>query len=122
MSDFDSGLFWPAFKATGLLLEASTVLPGCTEPTVFDVAYRRPDVNPLGMQSADHEIEYQHEDAPTLAEGAQVIIKHRRGVLGSTVIDEVLYTVRQAPRVELASGADGFFRCAYLTRETPFRG
>lgn len=105
MSDFDSSLFWPAFSAAGMLREASTMLPGDVRATTFRVGFRRPDVNPItGMQSADFEIEYQYADAPTLAEGAEVLI------------DGVLYRVRQAPEVRINGGADGYFRCAYLTR------
>jgi len=123
MSAFDPGKFWPAFEKAGFLLEASTQLPGCTSATTFLVGYKRIDVDPLtGMRSADHEIEYQHEDAPTLAEGCEVLIQHKRGVLDSTVLDPVLYKVRDKPRVKEGSGSAGFFRCAYLTRLTPFRG
>lgn len=105
MSDFDSAVFWPAFAAAGMLVEASTVLPGEIRPTTFMVDFRRPDVNPItGAQSADYEIEYQFTDAPTLEEGAEVIVAG------------ALYRVRQAPAVRAERGADGFFRCAYLTR------
>lgn len=103
--DFNSALFFPAFAAAGMLVEASTILPGCIEPTTFMVGFRKPDVNPItGMQSSDYEIDYQYADAPTLAERAEVIV------------DGVLYRVRQAPEVTVEKGADGFFRCAYLTR------
>jgi hypothetical protein len=106
VSDFDSAVFFPAFAAAGMLFDASTVLPGHTKATEFKVGFRKPDVNPItGMQSADYEIEYQYWDAPTLAEGHAVIV------------DGVLYRVRSAPQVTVDAGSDGFFRCAYLTRE-----
>lgn len=105
MSGFDNALFWPAFEGAGLLLAASTILPGCTKATEFKVGYRRPDVNPItGVQSADYAIEYQHADAPTLAEGAEIIV------------DGIMYRVRSAPEIDTQRGADGYFRCAYLTR------
>lgn len=107
MSAFEDGraAMWPAFKDAGFLVAASTQLPGCTEPTEFDVALRKPDVNPItGVQSRDYEMEYQHADAPTLAEGAEVIV------------DGVMYRVRSEPTIETERGDDGYFRCAYLTR------
>lgn len=99
--------FWAESKAAGFLVSASTILPGCTRPTDFDVRFGRPDANPMtGVQSSEYEIEYQHSDAPTLVEGAQVLI------------DETLYRVRQSPYVEPARGDDGYFRTARLTRES----
>lgn len=105
MSAFDSAVFWPVLSAAGMLLEASTVLPGEVRPKAFMVGFARPDVNPVtGAQSADYEIDYQYHDAPTLAEGAEVIVAG------------VLYRVREPPRVDIERGADGYWRCAYLTR------
>lgn len=122
MSGFDDTVFFPALAEANMLLEASTLLTGCTVPTTFMVGWRRPDVNPItGVQSADFEMEYQRDDCPTLEEGAQVIIKHTRTVLGETVTEPVLYTVQKFPVVDVAKGDDGFFRCAYLTRQTPSR-
>lgn len=119
--DFDDALFYPAFAAAGMLLLAETQLPGCTEPTTFSVSYRRPSVNPItGAVSADHEIEYQQKDAPTLAEGAQVVVNHVRDVDGVTVTTRVLYRVRQSPTTEGERGMDGYWRCAYLTRLTAY--
>lgn len=113
---------WRDLGDNGFLVEASTVLPGCTAPTTFMVGWRRPDVNPItGVQSADFEMEYQRDDCPTLEEGAQVIINHTRTVLGETVTEPVLYVVRAPTQVDVAKGDDGFFRCAYLTRQTPSR-
>lgn len=109
MTDFNSAVFWPELAAAGMLCEASTILPGAVSATAFMVDFRRPDVNPItGMQSADYEIEFQYDDVPTLAEDAEVIVKHPTG--------DVLYRVRKAPEVRIDRGADGFFRCAYLTR------
>lgn len=105
MSDFDESVFWPEYKAAGMLREATTVLDGCVTVKRFDVRYQRPDVDPFtGARSSDHLIEYQHCDAPTLREGNEVII------------GDVLYRVRENPYVDEASGATGFFRKAKLTR------
>lgn len=121
MSDFDDSKFYAAFAAAGFLLVAETVLPGCTEATTFNVSYRRPSVNPFtGVVSSDHEIEYQHADAPNLAEGAEVVINHTRKLDAVTVTTRVLYRVRQQPTVEAERGLDGYWRCAYLTRLTAY--
>lgn len=113
MAGFDHSVFWPAFEAAGMLHAASTVLPGQTSPTSFKVGYRRPDVNPItGAQSADYEIEYQYADAPTLAEGAEVIVD----VSTDGTPRNVLFRVRSEPEVDTSRGADGHWRCAYLTR------
>jgi hypothetical protein len=121
MSDFDDSVFYPAFADAGFLLHAETVLPGCTAPTTFHVSYRRPSINPMtGVVSSDHEIEYQHHDAPTLAEGAEVILNHTRKLDGVTVTTRVLYRVRQSPTNDPGSGADGYWRSAFLTRITDY--
>lgn len=102
----DDALFWPEFKRAGMLDEARTILPGCTSETVFDVRFGRPDVNQItGMQSSDYEIEFQYDDAPTLREGAQVII------------GGAMFKVRAAPFVDPQRGDTGHFRTAYLTKE-----
>jgi len=110
MSDFSVArdAMWPAFAAAGVLLEASTVLPGRTSATTFQVAYRRPDFDPIsGMQSADYAIQYQQKDAPTLVEGAEVLV------------GGCLYVVREPPRVDSEHGGDGFWKVAQLTRVGP---
>lgn len=107
MSAFEDAraLIAPALKDAGIWTEASTMLPGCTEPTIFAVGFRRPDVEPFDRaRSTDYEIEYQHHDAPTLAEGAEVIV------------DQVLYRVRETPTVQEGRGDDGFWRVALLTK------
>lgn len=112
MTAWDERVFWPEFKAAGMLVEASTVLEGCDQPTTFDVRYARPDVDPFtGARSNDHTIEYQHCDAPTLQEGDEVIIQHERGA--------ILYRVRENPYVDPMGGASGYFRTAKLTRVQP---
>ena len=105
MTIFDSSVFWPEFKEAGMLRLASTILPGCTEATEFDVRLVMPDViTANGQVSREYAIEYQHADAPTLAEGAEVLI------------DCTLYLVREDPFVDEEGGADGYFRKALLTR------
>jgi hypothetical protein len=95
---------WPTLKAQGALKTASTVLAGCTEITYFDVAFARPTMTIFeSVRSSDYEIEYQHQDAPTLAEGAEV------------VVDGIYYRVRETPRVDPDRGDDGFWRQALLT-------
>lgn len=98
-------VFWPAAKADGMLVEASTVLPGDTEPTVFDVDLIQPQRSPIdGTLSTDWTMEYQHDDAPTLREGAEV------------VVEDTMFRVRQKPEVSENAGSTGFFRIAILTR------
>lgn len=104
MSAFDQTVFWTAAKAAGMLKAASTILPGCTVPTLFDVDFRRPDVNVVGgARSTDYEIHYQYHDAPTLVEDAQVIV------------DGKMYRVREDPFIDPARGDDGFWRSAFIT-------
>jgi hypothetical protein len=86
-------------------VECSTVLPGCTEPTTFHGKFDLPDVDPLtGMRSKDYRLDYRHTDAPTLREGAEIIVDGR------------MFRVRQDPEIDSDGGADGYFRCVYLTR------
>jgi hypothetical protein len=107
VSDFGDArdAMWDALSGSGMHVECSTVLPGSTEATEFHGKFDMPDVNPLtGMRSADFRIDYRYSDAPTLLEGAEIIV------------DGVMYRVRQDPEIDAERGADGYFRCAYLTR------
>lgn len=105
MSDFDPSVFWPEFKAAGMLTTATVTSDGDTFDV--DVGFSMPDQERLGGRglSRDYEIEYQHEDAPDLDEGDGV------------VINGVSYRVRQPPYIpHPGNAADGFFRCALLTK------
>jgi hypothetical protein len=103
VNDWNEAVFWPAFKAAGMLDVAQVLLAGSDVPLSVDVDFSKVDVNPMtGVQSTDYEIEYQFDDLPTLAEDDQVIIR------------ATLYRVRQVPRIE-GIGATGYFRKATLT-------
>ena len=105
MIPFPYDVFWTAAEAVGMLKEASTILPGCTEPKGFLVRFRQPDFNPLaGVRSRDFEIEFQYHDVPTLKEAAEVIV------------DGVLYRVREDPFIDAERDSSGYFRTALLTR------
>lgn len=104
---FDAGVFWPAFKAAGMLSIASDAAGN------FDVAYQAPGrfANDGRQVSNEHEIEYQHADRPDLAEGdALSIAPIPAGTTGD-------FKVRQAPYIRDSGGnaADGYFRHAVLT-------
>lgn len=102
---FDRDVFWPAFKSAGLLSEATVTSGGST--FTMDVGFSMPDQDRMGrgVLSRDYEIEYQHADAPVLDEGDTV------------TIDAVAYRVRQAPYIpHPGNAADGYFRCALLTK------
>lgn len=102
---FPSGRIWAALKAKGMLLEASTVLPGDAEPRTIDVRFWKPDRETgNGHVSREYEIEYQHCDAPWLAEGIDIIV------------DGTLYRVRTPPYINEEGGSSGYFRRALLTR------
>jgi hypothetical protein len=104
--DAASDAMWDALSpdASGIHVWCSTVLPGCTEAAKLHAKFDSPDVNPFtGARSADHQIVYRHRDAPTLAEGAEI------------VVDGTLYRVRQEPEIDPSKGMDGRYRCAYLT-------
>lgn len=107
MSLFDDAVagLWPAFKQAGMLSVAMITSGGTT--FVIDVGFSMPDMDRLGrgVLSRDYEIEYQHADAPELAEDDAV------------VIDGVTYRVREAPYIpHPGNAADGIFRCALLTK------
>lgn len=107
MSPFDaaSDAMWDALESAGIHVACSTILPGCTEAKEFHGKFDAPDVNPItGMRSHDYRLDYRHGDAPTLREGAEI------------VVDGKMYRVREEPEIDAERGADGRYRCAYLTR------
>lgn len=102
MDAWNQSVFWDAFADAGLLVDASL-------PTgVIKVGFARPDTLRMDglTRSTDYEIEYQHADAPGLAEGDAVEIG------GSS------YRVRETPHVtdNPAQGSDGTWRRALLTK------
>lgn len=102
---FDPSVFFPAFKAAGMLCVATD---GDGD---FDVDYRRPGrVLASGAISNEHEIEYQSADR-VLAEGDALSLVDPSGdALGN-------FKVRGAPFIpELGNAADGTFYCALLTK------
>lgn len=100
--------FWGAFKDAGMLVEASVLYAGQSEPEVVDVGFIEPDSFEFaGTVSKQYRMEYQAADLPYLAEDDQVII------------GAFLYKVRSDPTVDEAGGANGTFRKALLTRIGP---
>jgi hypothetical protein len=61
--DFDTSVFWPAFKEAGMLCEAR-YQPSIGPLVIFDVGFKQPDQIVLdGLVSAtDYSIEYQSAD------------------------------------------------------------
>jgi hypothetical protein len=114
MTDFDESVFWPELQAAGMLRQVRVKPSGRAATDVY-VRWDRPDdVSRIGAQATDYEMEYQHADLPTLAEGNQVTLLDDNGdpVAGGK------YQVRQAPFVppDPANSRSGFFRHAYLTK------
>lgn len=108
---WNEAVFWPAFEAAGMLVDAQVLFAGTDVPIAAKVSFCAPTVNPMtGVQSYDYEVEYQHADWPELDEADQVIVEG--GVY------QGLYRVRQAPRTE-GLEATGFFRKALLTKVAP---
>lgn len=101
---WNEAVFWPAFKSAGMLRRARALYSGDDRIIEADVAFSKTEIDPVTMvRTSDFPMEFQHGDLPELAEGDQV------------EIDDVLYRVRELPRVEGAT-ATGFFRIAKLTR------
>lgn len=102
---FDASVFWPAFKAAGLLV-AATVNGG----DAVDIGYSAPDRPRLDgtMVSTEWEMEYQATDLPDLAEDDLVTITG----FGNFRVREPSYT----PEGVQGWGADGFFKRARLTK------
>lgn len=99
---FGSDVFWPAFKAAGML-ETAEFYPSPGTPVEFDVGFSRPDQIVLdgAAHTTRYSIEYQVSDV-TLARGS--IVK----ILGET------FEVLEPPR---ARGSGDFF-IAYLEKIT----
>lgn len=99
---FDSSLFWPAFKAAGVLVEV-THQPAQGELVKFDAGFTRPDQLVLDglVHSTDFGIEYQAGD----------IVLHRDDLV---VIEQVTYKLQQTPKVK----GDGKFVTAVLEEVT----
>jgi hypothetical protein len=101
--NWDETVFFPAFKATGITVEAIVAPGGGTDVTV-DVIYSQPDARfTTGVQSAQHLMEYQAADLPGLIEGDAV------------TIDGTAFRVREASYID-GETPTGFFRKALLTK------
>lgn len=98
--------FSKAVDAAGMRVDATVRPKDCVErPFSLRVAFDRPDVIlDVGAKSTDYVIEYLTADAPTLTEGDEVEIA------------DVVYRVREEPRVPEVGGRDGTFSRATLTR------
>lgn len=113
MTDFDRSVFWPEFKAAGMLSPAAVKQAG--KPRVLvDVRYSQPSDGIGSQVSQQHSIKYQHADLPYLAEGDLVDFLDADGA----VIRAQRFKVREAPLVSNNPGDDtsGYFRHALLTR------
>ena len=109
MSDFSTDFatrFAAAADAAGMRVDATVRPKDCVErPFSLRVAFDRPDVIlDVGAKSTEYVIEYLTADAPTLTEGDEVEIA------------DVVYRVREEPRVPESGGRDGTFSRATLTR------
>ncbi|QBQ98173.1 head-tail joining protein [Paraburkholderia pallida] len=72
---FDLSVFWPAFKAAGML-ERVTV---DGTPDEFDAGFNRPDIVLFDRAKvSDNVLEYQTADAPALTTGSVLVIKGMR--------------------------------------------
>lgn len=113
MNDFDRSIFWPEFKAAGMLRVASVKQAG-KSATIVDVKYSQPTDTLSQQLSQEHSIKYQHADLPNLAEGDTVSFLDAAGA----VIRAERFRVRSAALVsnEPADDRSGYFRYALLTR------
>lgn len=108
---FDPTVFWPAFKAVGMLKVATVVI--MYEELTFDVGFQKPgQIMPSGAISAQYEIEYQAVDCPFLAEGDTIAIEGEGDFLVRQPPD-VLDTALEGKR---PSGADGTWKRVLLTK------
>lgn len=101
----DRSIFWPAFVAAGLLSTATITSGGTTAN--YSVGFSQPDQPRFDGRgrSSEYEIEYQAADLPALAENDAV------------TIDGTAYRVREPSYVTPGgNAADGYFRCALLTK------
>lgn len=113
--DFDRSVFAPAFIASGMWIPIRVTSTG-SPPIITDghARYSRPDVV-KGSLSAEHEIGYQADAFPGLAEGHRVDFLDADGnaIAGKT------FRVRQKPYVTENPSDDqtGYFMCANLTTQ-----
>lgn len=107
---FDQSLFWPAFRAAGLL-RLITATINSVDVDAW-VSYRSPDQLRLDGQarSTEHEIEYQADDLDGLAKGDAITLwgDESKG-------SGVSFRVRERPFNDQPS-ADGYFQLALLTK------
>lgn len=109
MSDFSTAFaskFAAAVDRAGMRVEATVRPKDCVDrPFTLRVAFDRPDVIlDVGAKSTDYVIEYLTADAPRMTEGDEVEIA------------DVVYRVREEPRVPESGGRDGTFSRATVTR------
>lgn len=113
--DFDTSVFWPAFKDAGMLKRIS-VKPRAGGATLYgDVLWRSPD-QPAGAhsQSREYEIEYQVADFPKLKEGDTVQLLDE----DDAPISGMKFAVRRPAYVSdrPLDGDDGTYQQAQLTK------
>lgn len=114
MGDFDRSVFWPEFKAAGMLRAAWVKQAGRAAVTV-DVKYEQPTTRIYGQQnSQDHTIKYQAADLPYLKEDDLLTFLDDDG----NHIRTQQFKVREAPYVPSDPGVDrtGYFKYALLTQ------
>lgn len=113
MTDFDESVFWPEFKAAGMLKFATVKQKGGARDVW--IGFNTPDVPRFNGEgrSRDFEMEYQAADLTNLAEGDAVTIWADEDKSSGTK-----YVVREAPFVSdiPAQGTDGYFMRALLTK------
>lgn len=112
--DFDRSVFWPEFKAAGMLRSAWVKQAGRAAVTV-DVKYEQPTTRIFGAQaSQDQTITYQAADLPYLAEDDLLTFLDADG---NQILRE-RFKVREPAYVSSDPGQDrsGYFKLALLTR------
>jgi hypothetical protein len=100
---WDTSVFWGAFKAAGMLVEA-TFQPSAGPAITFDAGFTRPDTIVLDgvVHSTDYSIEYQSGDVQLVRDNV-------------IAIDAVQYRIRQSPTAK----GDGTFMVALLEKVQP---
>jgi hypothetical protein len=100
---FDQAVFWPQFKAIGML-ETATLYPGTPDQRDIDVGFDQPGALQLdgAVGVTSFQIEYQTGDAPTLKREHRLLLKG------------TLYKCAQSP---LPKG-NGYFSTVMLSRVT----
>lgn len=107
---FDQSLFWPAFRAAGLLRLATVTISGGDVDAW--VSYRSPDALRMDgrTRSTEYEMEFQTADLAGLAAADAVTIW-----ADADKTSGVAFRVREAPFND-DPAADGYFRRALLTK------